>query len=372
MYSIQSSSAPRRVRTLRIRVKDKHAPCLRTLSRDVNTVWNYCNELQQKVFARERKLLTGFDFWPFLKGATRGECALVLPVQAVQETAEQYARSRAQCGKVRLAWRASRGSRRSLGWVPFKVRTIRYAHGQVYFAGRWFALRDSWGLADYGELRAGNFTEDARGRWYLNVTVEVPEVVGPMLPASLPPLALGIDLGLKKLVAMSDGSTIEAPRFYRDLEYALGIAQRAKKRDRARAIHAKISNRRKDFLHKHSTGIVKRSSAIFVGNVSASSMARTNHAKSVLDAGWSALRTMLRYKCASAGVWFEEVDETHSTQTCSRCNSRTGPKGREGLGIREWTCSNCGAMHHRDVNAARNILAVGHGRLAEGIPSVLS
>jgi putative transposase len=101
--------------------------------------------------------------------------------------------------------------------------------------------------------------------------------------------------------------------------------------------------------------------------VNASALAKTRQAKSVLDAGWSAFRTMLSYKCADAGVWFAELNEAFSTQTCSVCNSRTGPKGREGLGIRGWQCGVCGAIHDRDVNAAQNILAAGHRRLAEGI-----
>ena len=77
---------------------------------------------------------------------------------------------------------------------------------------------------------------------------------------------------------------------------------------------------------------------------------------------------MLQYKCDHAGVWFDEVNEAYSTQTCSRWNKRTGPKGLEGLGVRKWLCGECGTGHHRDVNVARNILAAGHGRLAGGIP----
>jgi IS605 OrfB family transposase len=350
-----------------LRVKDKHAAWLSALAREVNTVFNFCNELSAKVFERERRFLSGFDFWPYLKGSTRGECALALPVQTVQDVAEEYARRRRQHRKVRLAWRKSGGARRSLGWIPFKVRTIRYAHGQIYFAGRWLSVWDSWGLHAY-ELRAGSFSEDARGRWYLNVCVEVPESVGPQLPLQLPAPEIGVDLGLKAIAALSDGTTIEAPRFYRDLESALAIAQRAGKRPRTRALHARIVNRRKDFLHKLSKRLVKGHGAVFVGNVNASALAQTRLAKSVLDVGWSAFRTMLQYKCADAGVWFEEVNEAYSTQTCSACNSRTGPKGREGLGIRGWTCGVCGAIHDRDVNAARNILAAGHRRLAEGIP----
>jgi IS605 OrfB family transposase len=319
-----SSSRNPAVRVLRLRVKDKHARWLCGLAREVNTVFNYCNELSVKVFERERRFLSGFDFWPFLKGVTRGDCAMHLPVQAVQEIAEEYARRRRQHRKIRLAWRKSGGARRSLGWIPFNIRTIRYRGGQVYFAGRWLSLWDSYGLGNF-ELRAGNFSEDSRGRWYLNV----------------------IDLGLTTFAAFSEEALppIEAERFYRDLEPPLARAQRARHRNRSRAIHAKIANRRKDFLHKLSTDLVKANGAIFVGNVNASALMKTRQAKSVLDAGWSAFRTMLQYKCAHAGVWFAEVDEAFSTQTCSVC----------------------GAIHDRNVNAAHNILAAGHRRLAEGI-----
>ncbi len=313
-------SSSRAVRVLRLRVKDKHAAWLCGLAREVNTVFNYCNELSVKVFDRERRFLSGFDFWPFLKGVTRGDCALHLPVQAVQEIAEEYARRRRQHQKIRLAWRKSGGARRSLGWIPFKVRTIRYRGGQIYFAGRWLSLWDSYGLGSF-ELRA---TDEA-----------------------IPP--------------------IEAERFYRDLEPALARAQRARHRNRARAIHAKIANRRKDFLHKLSTRLVKANGAIVVGNVNASALAKTRLAKSVLDAGWSAFRTMLQYKCDDAGVWFDEVDEAFSTQDCSVCKSRSGPKGRKDLGIRGWQCTVREAIHDRNVNAAHIILAAGHRRLAEGI-----
>jgi len=151
-----------------------------------------------------------------------------------------------------------------------------------------------------------------------------------------------------------------------------------------------VKARRKDALHKLSTALVREYGAIFIGNVNASALAKTRLAKSVLDSGWSAFRTMLQYKGADASVWFEEVEEAYSTQTCSCCASRTGPKGVAGLGIRSWRCEVCGTLHDRDVNAAKNILArgmlsrasgtglqddqtsssfaAGRGRLVEGIP----
>jgi IS605 OrfB family transposase len=140
--------------------------------------------------------------------------------------------------------------------------------------------------------------------------------------------AIGIDLGLTDLMATSNGFKVEAQTFYRDLEPKLAVAQRAGKEDRVRAIHAKITNRRKDFLHKLSTNLTAVNAAIFVGNVNASGLAKTSMAKSVLDSGWSTFRTMLQYKCDDAGVWFKEVNESYSTQECSVCHQKSGPKAR--------------------------------------------
>jgi putative transposase len=360
------NSAPvTRTKVLRLRLKDKHAKVLGALAREVNFVWNYCNELQITMFNRERRFLSGYDFAKFTRGATKE--GLHLHSQTVQAIAEEYARRRRQVRKVRLSWRKSTGSRRSLGWIPFKKVAIQIAHGQIKFAGQWLSLWDSYGLGAY-QIRAGNICEDARGRWYLNACVAV-SVTEPT-DRSSPRRDVGIDLGLRDLVATSAGQKVLAPQFYRGLEPKLAIAQRAGKKDRVRAIHAKIANRRKDLLHQFSTRLVREYDTLFVGNVSASVLAKTPLAKSVLDAGWSAFRTMLRYKCAFAGAAFAEVNEAFSTQICSACNARSGPQGIADLGIRAWTCDECGTVHDRNVNAAKNILAAGRRRLAEGIPAL--
>jgi IS605 OrfB family transposase len=140
---------------------------------------------------------------------------------------------------------------------------------------------------------------------------------------------------------------------------ALAQAQRSGHKGRAKAIHAKISNRRKEFLHKLSTRLVKEQGAIFIGNVNASALAKSGAAKSVLDAGWSAFRSMLQYKGDDAGCVVKEVNEAWSTQACSCWHSRTGPKGLPELHARQWTCSVCNTEHDRDTNAARNILQRG-------------
>jgi len=369
-------------RTLRLRLKDKHAGFLREQARAVNFVWNFCNELSIKHFERQRAFMSAYDMQPYTKGAGK---ELGLHSQTVQAVQEEYVTRRKQFKKVKLRWRVSGGSRRSLGWIPFKASGMRYKGGQVWYAGRPLSLWDSYGLSQF-ELGPGSFSEDSRGRWYLNVTVKVKTSV-PRKAAAAVGIdcdsglgdaslaieaqrrvgAVGIDLGVKEFLTTSDGLKVEAQRFYRDMEDQLALAQRANKKQRVKAIHAKIANRRKDALHKLSTQLVNEYGAIFIGNVNAAGLVKTRMAKSVLDAGWSTFRTMLQYKCDDAGVWFEEVDEAYSTQTCSCCASRTGPKGVAGLGIRGWTCSHCGAEHDRDINAAKNILAAGRGRLAEGI-----
>ncbi|WP_372438713.1 RNA-guided endonuclease InsQ/TnpB family protein [Pandoraea sputorum] len=178
-------------------------------------------------------------------------------------------------------------------------------------------------------------------------------------------------MGLKAAATTSEGQVLIG-RQYRTLEQKLGIAQRAGKRARVRALHARIRNRRKDAQHKFSTALVERCAAIFVGDVASAKLVKTQMAKSTLDAGWGQLKTMLEQKCQRAGVVFEVVAERYTTQTCSCCGSisTSSPKGRAGLRIREWTCVCCGTAHDRDVNAARNILAAGHRRLAVGIPAL--
>ncbi|HYG86774.1 MAG TPA: transposase [Azospirillum sp.] len=204
-----------------------------------------------------------------------------------------------------------------------------------------------------GKIKAGNVPQDARGQWYCIIVCEVEPV----------PLAgeadIGVDRGLKFVATCSDGPHLEQAGFHRDLEPKLAAAQRAGRKCQVRTIHAKIATRRKDALHQFSRRLVTWSSRITVGNVSASRLAKAPMAKSVLDAGWAMLRGFLRYTCAHAGVAYREVEGANTTRTCPVCGSISGPYGRDGLGIRQWVCSACGAEHHRDTNAALNLARLG-------------
>ncbi len=325
-------------KTLKLRVKDKHGYKLDQKAKAVNFVWNYINDLSTRSIREKSRFLSAYDLHPYTKGAGK---ELGLHSQTLQCIASEYVTRRKQFKKAKLNWRKSGGSRRSLGWIPVNTGQAQWKNGQVFHNGDYFGVWDSYGLSQY-QFRTASFSEDAKGRWYFNVVVEVE------VKPSAGTAAVGIDLGCKEAATDSHGQGVLG-REYRKLEAKLGIAQRAENKRRVKAIHAKIRNRRQDTLHKYSRKLVNENAAIFVGNVSSKGLAKTKMAKSVLDAGWFSLKTMLEYKCDHAGIVFEEINEAYSTQTCSCCGTipDSSPKGRTGLRIREWTCSECGAEHDR-------------------------
>ena len=277
-------------KTLKLRIKDKHAKVLRQMAREVNQVWNHINALSAKAarpFHGKPKFLSGYDLQKFTAGFSKCD-GVSVGSGTVQVVCAEYATRRKQFKKTRLNWRVSnpKSAKYSLGWIPFKGGHAKYKAGQIQFAGKKFSLWDSYGLSDY-ELRAGSISEDSRGRWYFNVAVQVQSQPSPGTAA------VGIDLGLKECATTSTGEKLQG-RWYRCHEQKLGIAQRAGKKNRARAIHAKIKNQRKDALHQFSTQLVKNNAAIFVGDVASAKLVKTKMAKSTLDAGWSMLRGCLR------------------------------------------------------------------------------
>ena len=342
--------------TIRLRLKDKHAAELNRQARAVNDVWNYCNEMQMKAARSGRKWLSEFDLQKLTTGSSK---LLDVHAQTICRVCQQYGRARS---KNNRPWLRFRG-RKSLGWVPFGYgqNGPKVVDGAFVFRGIRYVPMHMRDVPTDAVIRSGSFSQDARGNWYINAPVEFPDA-----ERSSPNACVGIDLGVKKLATLSGGDVVAMTALFRASETKLGTAQRARKTKRARAIHAKIANRRRDYLHKASAKIAKEFGLIVVGDVSPSKLSQTRMAKSVHDAGWSDFKRMLSYKAIRHGGRMIEVPEIMTTQLCSSCTARSGPKGIAQLGIREWTCGGCGATHDRDVNAARNILARGLASLAEG------
>ncbi len=343
--------------TYKYRIKDsQHRNHLTRLSYAVNFVWNYCNEISMFAWRRDRKWLTGYDLANLCAGAGK---VLGLHSDTINEICLQFAKARKQVGKRRLKWRSRH---KSLGWIPFKVRAIKLMDDAVVYLGRVFRLWLSREVE--GNIKTGCFVQDSRGRWYLSLQSKIADE--PQL--SLPFDPVGVDLGLKDQVVCSDGVKYSRHNLTRHYEDNLAIAQRAGKKRRVKTIHAKIQNVRRDWSHKVTTEIVRRSPFLYVGDVSSTKLAKTGFAKSTYDAGWGMIRTQLTYKASRLAGFCVPTRESFSSVTCSACLEKTGPSGLGALGVREWTCRVCSVTHDRDVNAAHNILRAGRRTPFKGIP----
>jgi putative transposase len=205
---------------------------------------------------------------------------------------------------------------------------------------------------------------ESDGRYYASFVVERQPT-----PLSASDREVGIDVGLNRLVITSDGEIIANPRFLRSRQRGLGRAQRsmarkekgsanrAKARRRVAVAHRKVREARRDHAHKTALRLVRDNQAVYAEDLSITGLARTRLARSVHDAGWGQLLRLIEEKAAHYGREFHRIGRfVPTSRICSACGILDGPKP---LSIRAWQCTACGAVHDRDVNAARNILAAG-------------
>ncbi|OZB77362.1 MAG: transposase [Thiomonas sp. 14-64-326] len=233
-------------------------------------------------------------------------------------------------------------------------------------------IRWSRTLPKAAKLSTVTVSKDSAGRYFASLLCDdavapKPEVAG----------KVGIDLGLSHFAILSTGEKIASPKTFRKNEARLakwqrrlkkkklGSKNRAKVKRQVARVHAHITDARRDFLHKLSTRLISENQVIAVETLSVSNMQR-NHclAKSISDAGWSEFVRQLEYKAQWYGRTLMGIDRWYpSSKTCSVCGH---VQGKMPLSVREWTCSECGTHHDRDVNAARNVLAAGLAVSAHG------
>jgi putative transposase len=258
-------------------------------------------------------------------------------------------------------FKSKRDNRQSLRFTRngFRIRS----NGKLNLA-KIGDIRVKWSRALPADPSSVTLILDPSGRYHVSFVVDVE-------PNALPALdtEVGIDLGLTTYAVLSDGSVIDNPRFLRKAEKKLkavqrelsrkakGSKNRAKARGKVAKAHAAVADTRMDWLHKQTTRLIRENQAVYLEDLNVRGLGRTKLAKSVHDAGWSTFRRLLEEKAVRYGRHVGVIGRFEPTsQVCSACGVLDG---RKPLTVRGWTCGACGALHDRDLNAAKNILAAG-------------
>lgn len=260
-----------------------------------------------------------------------------------------------------------KSKRKSKASATFTTSGFRYRDGQITLAKMAAPLAIRWSrpLPEGAEPSTVTVSRDAAGRWHISILVET--TVEAVPPSDS---AVGIDAGITTLVTLSTGEKIANPRHERRDRVRLalvqrrlsrkakGSANRAKARLKVGKVHARIADRRRDHLHKLSTRIIRENQTVIIEDLSVRNMVRSHTlARAISDASWSEFRRQLEYKADWYGRTIVAIDRWYpSSKTCSACGVITAGMP---LAVREWCCANCGAVHDRDINAAKVILAAG-------------
>jgi putative transposase len=227
------------------------------------------------------------------------------------------------------------------------------------------AIRWSRPLPDGAQPSTVTVSRDTAGRYFVSILVE--DDIAPLPSAAQD---VGIDLGLHDTVVLDTGEKIGNPKFFTQDEKRLAKAQRrlakkqlgSKNREKVKVavarIHARITDRRRDFLHKLSTRIIRENQTICVESLNVKAMVKHPIlAKAIHDVGWGEFVRQLTYKADWYGRTLVAIDKWYpSSKRCFDCGHVLGSLS---LDTRQWTCPECGVTHDRDVNAAKNIKAAG-------------
>ena len=223
----------------------------------------------------------------------------------------------------------------------------------------------------HGKIKSGTVSQVPSGKYYVSILVETEHEELPHRNQNI-----GLDLGIKDLCITSDGIRYENPKIIKKNERKLSKLQRQlahkekgssnyrKKKKEIAICHEKITNTRKDYLHKISHEIVSENQVIVSENLQIKNMVKNHHlAKSISDVSWYELTRQLEYKSKWNGREYVRIATFYaSSQLCFACGYQN--TDTKDLSVREWICPNCGIKHDRDINAAKNILAEGLRQIA--------
>jgi len=305
----------------------------------------------------------------FGKFPTRGALQIMVKDSGLHSQVSQEVAHRVE----RAIWRyvKLRKAGKKAGFPRFKsIDRMKSLHYPQYENGFW--LGEKLRVTPFGEIpivkhrevkgtiKTLTLKKESSGKWFACFCVEETPVAK---PSNGKPM-VGMDLGLKTLAMLSDGSRISNPRHLQKHAERLANLQRQfsgkkkgsqnRKRMKRKVvlIYEKVKNARRDFLHKASHSLVNSYSLIALEDLASQEMAEQHFGKSINDAAWGELASMLRYKAESAGCEVVFVNPTDTTRMCCKCGSKKDMP----LEIRLYHCEACGNAMDRDLNAAHNIL----------------
>lgn len=211
-----------------------------------------------------------------------------------------------------------------------------------------------------GAIKSATVSVTPTGKYFVSILCdsrEEPPTKAPIKEST----TIGIDLGIKDFAITSEGEVFENPKYLRKAQSKLKYVQRKysknkgkRTKQRLALLHEKVVNKRKDFLHKVSTQLIRENQTIALETLAVKNMVKNhNLAQAISDVGWSTFVTMLEYKADWYGKNILRIGRfAPSSKTCSNCGSINKELQ---LKDREWTCSSCGTVLNRDINAACNI-----------------
>jgi putative transposase len=336
----------------------------------VRYVYNRALAERSRAWTQEHKRVTFADTCRMLtRWKAEPETAWLYEVSnvALQQALQHLQAAFVNFWAKRAKYPQFKSKRKSRASATFTTSGFRYRDGRLWLAKISEPLDIRWSrpLPEGAEPSTVTVSRDAAGRWFVSILVE--ETIEQLPQAEA---VIGIDAGITSLLTLSTGEKIANPRHERRDRQRLaraqrnlsrkqkGSANREKARHKVARVHARIADRRADFLHKLSTRIVRENQTVIIEDLNVRNMVRNRSlARAISDASWSELRRMLEYKAEWHGRTVIAIDRFYPlSKTCSACGAITA---KMPLSVREWECASCGTVHDRDVNAAKVLLAAG-------------
>ena len=343
-------------------------------------VYNHFLALRIKEWTTNQKLVSFYETSSLLTQLKKeeetnwlNEVSSVALQQSLQNLQEAYnnffkgLKKKQRVGFPRFKKKSNRNS------VTLTKVGFSYKNGEIFIAKSRKKLNIRWSRQLPSEdISSITISLTPSGKWFISILVD--DLNDYTLP--LCERIMGIDLGIETFVTLSTGEKVKMPDLKPHYEKLKKLQKKhskkkngSKNKNKARIKvtrqHEKITNIREDFHHKLSTRLIHENQVVVMEDLNVSGMVKNRKlARAISQQGWYQFLTFLKYKAIMYGRELIQVDRFYpSSKTCSSCGviQQSLP-----LSVREWTCESCGAVHDRDINAAKNLMALGTSVTAFG------